>query len=320
MLATTDQIDDFLNLRLPEVQAREMLLALTPDKVDTKTFEALLNGMRRLAIPVPSLSRVVLDCCGTGGSGMSHYNTSTTIAFILAAGGVPVVKFGNRGMTSKSGSFDFLEHLGIPAETPLDRLDEILESAGVVFLFAPQCYPQLARFSALRRSVGVRTVFNYMGPLLNPVKPAFRLLGVSHAGMQLRMAEALAKDGSNQRALLVRGHQTLDELACDGPSLLVEVTSGGIRQTRIERACTSAGPLPDEVLTPETNAAIFECLISGDDTDSYFYHLVCLNAGAGFYAAGKAATIEEGIAYAAGLLKGGKVRETLEKCRRAYAG
>jgi anthranilate phosphoribosyltransferase len=297
-----------------------MLTSLTPDRVDRQTFEHFVQAVFNTRIPIPPVEADVIDCCGTGGSGRSHYNTSTTVAFVLAAGGVPVVKFGNRGMTSRSGSFDFLEALGIPIETPLDRLEEILAESGVVFLFAPQCYPTLAKFGTLRRSLGVKTIFNFMGPLLHPMQPPYRLLGVSDTRMQAMMAEYLVHDSATIRALVVRGEETLDEITCDGESLMYDVFGPACEQQRFKAAFSGEIPPPDAVLTPTDNIAIFQQLVTGADQTSYYHRLVCLNAGAGFYVTGKTENILDGASYAEDLLAGGKVAETVERCRRAYAG
>ncbi len=316
-MLTRERIEDLIHLRLPETEARRQLTELTPDRVDAEIFAAFLEAMRACgeAVPVPETS--VMDCCGTGGSGRPHYNTSTTVAFILAAGGVPVVKFGNRAMSSKSGSFDILEYLGIPAQWDLQRLPEILDACNLVFLYAPQCYPALGRFGQLRREMGIRTIFNFMGPLLNPVYPAYRLLGVSDSKMQRLAADVLAGDGKTRQAWVVYGNG-LDEITTDGKTDVLAVRQGSVAKRRLVQVF----PGPPQTLdhTPAENAAIFEALVSGADVSSGFHRMVCLNAGAGFSIAGKAGTLEEGMTLAADLLAGGAVRETLDKCRKSYLG
>jgi len=306
----TAQIEDFLNLRLPEAQTLEILAALTPENITLPLLKQIIDAMKPMALAIPTLSTAVLDCCGTGGSGVSHFNTSTASAFVLAAGGVPVVKFGNRAMSSLSGSFDFLEALGLPAEIPLERLPDILETWGVAFLYAPQCYPALGRFNALRRQLGVRTVFNFIGPLLNPVNPAFRVLGVSHPGMQTMLAEYLTQH--TQKALVVRGEPTLDEINPNGKTMLVEVFSDQITQRIFDSQHTT-------VYQPTDNALLFEKIIAGEETDSWAHRAICLNAGAGFYVAGKTDSIETGAELAAELIKDHDVQAVLSQCRRAYA-
>lgn len=316
---TRTQIEDFVHLRLPMEDVKTILTGLTPDKIDRETFFSLTQALLDTSVQVPALYEDVMDCCGTGGSGLVHYNTSTTVAFVLAAGGVPVVKFGNRAITSKSGSFDFLEQLGIPPDAPLCKMEFALEKSNVAFLSAPQCYPTMGEFTALRRSLGIRTVFNFMGPLLNPVKPRYRLLGVSDAMMQPLLADYLSTEVQTTRALVVRGGETLDELTCYGKTLLYEIIGNECRQELFESEFSQPQPPQKEILTAADNIAIFNKLIQGEDRQSYYHRMVCLNAGAGFYIAGKAPSIWGGLAFAQELLSNGKVKETVQRCRRAYA-
>ncbi len=320
----SDTLRDLLLMRIPEDEAKERLIALTPDALPDDAIDKLLSEavalVRESAVPFPSINRPVLDCCGTGGSGLPHFNTSTTVAFVLAAAGVPVVKFGNRGMSSKSGSFDFLEGLGLPVEVSLERVPEILDAANVVFVFAPQCFPQLGRFNALRRSLRVRTLFNFMGPLLNPANPAFRVLGVSDARMQSVMATYLAREQSTRRAMVVRAESGMDELDAVGATGVMVVADGSVTQQHVppEAICQGATP-PEETLDVSTNLEIFEQLVTGTDTTSWFFHTVCWNAAAGLKTFGVVETMADGRSLAAELLSQGKVAETLSECRRAYA-
>ena len=312
-------IYDIIHLRLPEEEVRDLLLKLTPDQVDPSTFNQFLSVMAESGLPFPISDTKVLDCCGTGGSGLPHYNTSTTVAFVLAAGGVPVVKFGNRGMSSSCGSFDFLEAIGIPFEVKAEQAAEILGKSGVVFLYAPQWYPALGPFNKLRRSLGIRTIFNFMGPLLNPVKPSYKLLGVSHATMQERMATYLADRTATERALVVRADNNLDEVHYDGKTSMYHVSQNGVVVEEFYTSSHAKSKLAEYPLTVQDNLSIFERVINGEDQTSAYYQLITLNAGAGFYVAGQASSILEGTTYAAELLHTGKVVETVGSCRNAYA-
>ncbi|HEY9686923.1 MAG TPA: anthranilate phosphoribosyltransferase [Coleofasciculaceae cyanobacterium] len=317
-----DWIDDLIHSRLPEAEAKRLLLALTPDKITAGLFSQLVTSMLRTVVPVPTLETPVMDCCGTGGSGLPHYNTSTTVVFVLAAGGVKVVKFGNRAASSKSGSFDFLEALGLPSECELERLPETLEKTGLAFLYAPQCYPALAPLARLRREVQTRTVFNFLGPLLNPVKPAYRLLGVSHPDMQSLMADYLAEQQPHQRAWLVygmEGQAGLDEITPQGETRLLEVSEGRVQRKTLTYRFDGEVDL-NRAHTPEDNLAIFRALIEGQDMHSIYYRMVCLNAGAGLHIAGRTACLETGVQMAEELLAYGKVKETVSRCRKIYGG
>ena len=319
-------VEDLLHLRMPEEEACGWLQRLTPDQVSPELFRRFVEAIGQTGVPVPAIQQAVMDCCGTGGSGVSHFNTSTTVSFILAAGGVSVVKFGNRAMSSPSGSFDFLESLGFPAEINIERIPDILDACGLAFLYAPQCYPVLQPFNQLRRRLGIRTLFNYLGPLLNPMQPAYRVLGVSHAGMQALISTYLSESTpSLQKAWVIHSNHNntaepaigLDELACHGHSSVHEVQPQSRQTLEIHRQQTQpALNLP--TLTPAENVNIFQALIEGEDTESPYYQMVCLNAGAGFYVAGQAPTLENGEQLAQDLLAKGKVKETLNQCWRAY--
>lgn len=316
-MLSQDTLSDLIHLRLSEQETRAILLSLTPDKIDRELLSRFVNVMRAAAKPFPQLSMQVMDCCGTGGSGLSHFNTSTAAAFVLAAAGIPVVKFGNRGMTSQSGSFDFLEGLGIPLEYPLEQTERMLEQSGIVFLFAPQCYPALAGFNRLRRSLGVKTVFNFTGPLLNPARPAYKLLGVSDAGMQECMADFLAREESIQSALVVRGHDNLDEISCMAPTDLVNIQANTQMRGVYTPTPYQAG-FPQRPLSVAENIAIFTRILAGEDTSSVFYRMICLNAGAGLWVTGHVNDVDSGAEMAAQLIRDKAVLNVLHQCRRAY--
>lgn len=305
-------------MRLPETETREILLHLTPDQVDLDLFTRIIKTMQQTAQPVPTVSMDILDCCGTGGSGITHFNTSTSAAIVLAAGGVSVLKFGNRAMSSNSGSFDFLERLGIAFEAPLDVVPEILSSCGLAFLYAPQCYPTLKSFTALRRSLGVKTIFNFIGPLLNPFQPTHRLLGVSHRKMQDLMAQYLTLQ-TGHASWIVHASPTIDELVCNGETRILKIKHNTTDETQYHSVFEGEKPADDLKLTSEDNVRTFERMLSGDDQSSYFYRLLCLNAGAAFCVAGKTPSIEEGIQVAEKLIASGEVSRKLEACRRVYA-
>ncbi|QUW04149.1 hypothetical protein J8C06_13990 [Chloracidobacterium validum] len=215
-----DALDALLSGRLTDAEADAWLSRLTPEQATFEQFTALIAAVRALALPMPDIADDILDCCGTGGSGRPHFNVSTTVAFVLAASGVRVVKFGNRAATSASGSFDLLERLGVPVEYPLARLPALLDATNLAFLYAPQCYPALKSVAAARWRFGRPTLFNYIGPLLHPLRPAWRLMGVSHGRMQAFAAQWLANDSQTCRALVVRGDRDGDELTPVGTSII----------------------------------------------------------------------------------------------------
>ncbi len=305
------ELADLLAGHMSEAEMDARLASLTPDTATFEQFTTLIATVRATARPLPETAEPVFDCCGTGGSGRPHFNVSTTVAFVLAAGGVRVVKFGNRAATSASGSFDLLEQLGVPVEYPLERLPRLLAATNLAFLYAPQCYPALKAVAAARRRFGRPTLFNYIGPLLHPLHPGRRVLGVSHPRMQAFIAQWLATDPRTHQAMVVRGHENRDELTPVGTSVLYEVTP-----RRIDKRSWTPPGLPCDVeaqpYTPEANLRQFRDIVTGRDTLSADYHSVRLNAGLGFAAAGRAATLDEGAGCAAALLAGGHVQRQVE--------
>lgn len=329
------KLTDLVHNRLPDDETCLLLRQLTPDKVTFEVFDVLVRLIKNTAVPVPPLETLVLDCCGTGGSGASVFNTSTAVAFVLAAGGIPVVKFGNRSITSASGSFDFLSCLGLTSELSLQALPALLAETNLVFLYAPQCYPQFKRLSQLRKQIGVKTVFNFLGPLLNPVSPQYRLLGVSDSRMQKLIARYLAeKDERNQCSWVLHSafEETaesvtdsclgLDELDLHRKTTIVEVRHSEILSTSFLPELLSDmmrnNAVPSQPLLPQESADRLLAIVSGDDCYSYYYHLLCLNAGAGFCLAARTDTVSEGITFAQTLIKRGTVMAKIQQLRRSY--
>lgn len=327
-MLSRSEIDDLIHLRLSDAQARAAfsrltMAALLAQREPGEQLRMIRQALVETALPVPALEGPVLDCCGTGGSGRAHYNTSTTAAFVLAAGGVPVVKFGNRAVTSACGSFDLLAQLGV-GSLPLACVPQMLATCGVAFLYAPDVYPALAGFHQLRRSLGFPTAFNLLGPLLNPVSPAYRLMGISDPMALQLLAPLLADEPTLRRAWLVNGLPDdslqasgagVDELVINGLNTVFDITPGAVDVRMINRFHTEQGPPPDGY-GPQANARLFARIVQGEDTASDAYHQVCLNAGAGFVIAGRAADLEAGVAQAAAVLADGAVRSVAERVQR----
>ncbi|WP_373531519.1 anthranilate phosphoribosyltransferase [Vampirovibrio sp.] len=318
------ELRQLIHLEYSEADTLHWLGQLTPEAITPALFSDALACLEETVLPVALPAMPVMDCCGTGGSGLPHFNTSTTVAFILAAAGVPVVKFGNRGLSSLSGSFDLLAQLGFSAPLDLRRIPEGLAHCGLVFLFAPQCYPQLAPFNQLRRQLKTRTLFNFLGPLLNPVKPAYRLLGVSHPLMQTQMAHYLASTGVCQRGWIACGESGLDELEIAAPTRVFEIQKTHYQEMTIPpfviETETENNPAlhPIGPHNPVENEAILMRLFQNQDQQSPYYQMVCFNAGAGLLIAGKASSLAAGVQEAKALLRGGKALEKLNECRRFY--
>jgi anthranilate phosphoribosyltransferase len=320
LLATWDDAQwlGFLQGQCSTEETLAVLLQLQPHQIELPLFQRVLKLVQQLAIPLPplplepdGLPPIIMDCCGTGGSGLVRYNTSTTVAFIMAAGGVPVVKFGNRAISGTSGSFDFLEAIGLSAVigNP-NRYVNWIERFGLAFLFAPDVYPALKALQPARQEVGVSTIFNYMGPLLNPLQPQFRVLGCSHEGMMPLLANTLAEQSTLLQAVIVRSQDGLDELNPAQPTDCYWVSAGQkphltVQDAIIKKTVNTRHPQPTSLslATPKANATLFKALLTGDLTEGNVVESVVANAGLCFLVTELADTLEEGTALAEELLQ-----------------
>ncbi len=316
-MLTLEALQDLIHLRISEEEALEQLQSLTPDNIDLPLLAQTVACVQATGEAFPTLDSPVMDCCGTGGSGLPHFNTSTTVAFLLASAGVPVVKFGNRGFSSASGSFDLLEQLGFPEKVDPNCLAEGVANHRLAFLFAPQFYPKIGAFNRLRKTLKVRTLFNFIGPLLNPVQPAFRLLGVSHPAMQGHMAAYLAQSGCTQKAWIVHGESGLDEIDTQGTTQIYQVTQTNLKRSQLTPSPHNQGAL-NASHHPVENLAILKQLVNCSDRSSVYHRMVCLNAGAGLHIAGQSPSWEAGVIQAEQILSSGQVARTIEAARRYY--
>ena len=254
----------------------------------------------------------LLDTCGTGGSGFSTFNTSTAVAFVCAAAGQAVAKHGNRAASSRSGSADVLEKLGVPLSgTQQEQLDRLRDKK-FVFLFAPEHHPAAKRVALLRKELGLRTIFNFLGPLANPAQADFQLLGVSSKQALEPMSQALCSLGI-KRALVVRGRDGLDELSCGAINDVYEIADGGISHYELDPQKLGVAKVAISEIEIESaidSAQAMRSVLSGEA--SAYRELVVLNAGAALYISGNAASISEGIALAKSQLDSGAANKVLE--------
>jgi anthranilate phosphoribosyltransferase len=325
-----------LNERLTDEEIAQGLLRLQPQHVSgedlTQIVHAVMKDGDQEFLALSRYAEVAMDCCGTGGSGLSRFNTSSAVAFVLAAAGIKVAKFGNRAASGRSGSFDVLEKLGIPVEIDASAAAVLLERCNLTFLFAPQVYPALARLAPIRKQLGVRTVLNFIGPLLNPVQPSRRLVGVSDLAMQEMIAAYLSAHGGIQKAFVVRASCGLDDLCpgCGGQVLFVGKDAGAACMPPDWNRHPHAGGMPaaptkkcpHELIheaTPANNAAAIEAVLSGEDNSSAAFQLVCLNGGLSMVAAGKAESFSDAQRLVRELLATGTVREHFRKVKEEYA-
>ena len=311
----------------PEVKA-EFLTALAKKGETTEELAAFAGELREMAtvVPLDETTRAgeILDVCGTGGDGLNTFNISTTVAILCAAAGVTVAKHGNRAITSKSGSADVLEALGIPTDlSPADAAAAIAEH-GFAFLFAPLYHPAFKHIAPARKLCaerGQRTLFNFLGPLLNPARPTAQLIGVPRAELTEPMAKVLQSLGI-RRGMVVSGsagNQRMDELSTLGENAIAEFYQD--RGFATSTLNPKDLPLPSATLEElaggdaETKADIIRAILSGTETGAK-RDAVLLNAGAALFVAGKADTISTGMELAGAVIDDGRAIKKLNSLAR----
>ena len=255
----------------------------------------------------------VFEIVGTGGDNAGSFNISTTSAIVAAAGGVKVAKHGNRAASSKCGTADCLEALGVNIDQSPARCVELLNEVGMCFFFAQKYHSSMKYVGAIRRELGFRTVFNILGPLTNPGKPSMQLLGVYDEYLVEPLAQVLVELGV-KRGMVVYGMDKLDEISMSCPTKICEIQDGWFRTTTISPEDFGFTTCSKEDLvggTPEENAQITRDILSGVKGPKR--EAVLLNAGASLYICGKAESFQEGVKLAAEIIDSGRAMETLEK-------
>ncbi len=277
------------------------------------------GAMRRRVVAIPHSRGLVIDTCGTGGDGRGTFNISTAAALVAAAAGLPVAKHGNRSVSSRSGSADVLAALGVRIEADAATAARALDELGIAFLFAPLLHPAMREVMPVRRELGVRTIFNLLGPLTNPAGARRQLLGVYAAHLVPLIGQVLAELGTDH-ALVVHGADGLDEITTTGATHVAEVRGGEVRCYEIEpehfglpraRLADLAGG------TPEENAARMERLLAGEPGP--LADVTVANAGAALYVGGLAADLAAGAALARAALAAGAAGAKLAALRRFLA-
>jgi anthranilate phosphoribosyltransferase len=292
-------------------QVGGFLLALRTKGETVDEIEGLANATRDLAQQVSS-SGPVVDTCGTGGDRAGTFNISTVGAIVAAGAGISVAKHGNRAASSRCGSADLLEALGVRIDLGPRGVEACLSEAGIGFMFAPVFHPAAAYAAGIRRELRVPTVFNFLGPLTNPARPAAQTVGVSDAGMLPKVAEVLARRGV--RALVFRGHDGLDELTTTGPSRVFEIREGEKVEREIhpgEAGIPLAAPEDLQGGDVEENASIAVSVLRGEPGPHR--DVVLLNAGAALHVAGRALDLAAGVSLAGESVDSGRAAEVLER-------
>ena len=285
--------------------------ALSARGETAEEIAGMATVMRARALQVDAGGGLV-DTCGTGGDGQNTYNISTAAAFVVAGAGGRVAKHGNRAATSECGSADVLEALGVKIDLPPEAIAECIRRAGVGFMFAQTYHPAMKFAAPLRREIGIRTVFNVLGPLTNPTGAKRQVLGVGRADLVETLADVLVRMGA-EHALVVHGKEGLDEVSISGPTLVADARDGRVSRYEIGPGDFGLGTAPIEAIAggdPENNAAIIRSLLNGEEGPRRDVLLV--NAGAGIFAAGLTPDIASGVRLAAESIDGGKARAALE--------
>ncbi|HEX2096508.1 MAG TPA: anthranilate phosphoribosyltransferase [Solirubrobacterales bacterium] len=298
--------------RSSEVQTAAFLIALRAKGETVPELVGLARTMRLLATPVATGRDDLVDTAGTGG-GPSTFNVSTTAALVAAAAGCAVAKHGNRSNTSRCGSADLLEALGVNIDLSPEQVGRCIEEVGFGFMFAPRHHAAMAHVVPVRKELGVRTIFNFLGPLTNPAGAQRQLLGVSDRRYQETIAEALVGLGS-VRALVVAAEDGVDELSVSARTRVIEVAEGRTEEWFVEPGELGLAEADlDEVAggSPEENAAASRSVLDGERGARR--DLVLLNAGAAIYVGGRAGSLAEGVERATAAVDDGAARQLLER-------
>lgn len=306
-------MDEIMSGQATPVQMSAYLTALALKGETIDEITACAAGMRAHCIKLLH-NLDVLEIVGTGGDGSNSFNISTTSSLVIAAGGVPVAKHGNRAASSKSGAADVLEALGVKITLTPERSAEILKKINICFLFAQNYHIAMKYVAPIRKELGIRTVFNILGPLSNPAGANMELMGVYDQSLVEPLAQVMANLGVN-RGMVVYGQDSLDEISMCAPTSVCEIRDGKFTSyeitpeqfgyERCEKGALTGG-------TPAENAEITKAILKGEEKGPK-RQAVCLNAGAALYIAGKAASTEEGVKLAESLIDSGAALKKLEE-------
>ncbi|GAA5415949.1 anthranilate phosphoribosyltransferase 2 [Paraliobacillus ryukyuensis] len=327
MKAYLEKITKKQDLTMLEMEeaARKMFLEMTSDieigafltglRVKGETVDeitGMVHVIREKSFTLPEMIPDIIDNCGTGGDGSKSFNISTTAAFVLAGAGIAVAKHGNRSISSKTGSADVLEELGVSLEMTVEQMQYILKENGIAFLFAPYVHPALKRVMQVRKALKIPTLFNLIGPLTNPVPLTTQLLGIYRRDMLDHMAQVLNQLG-RKRAVVLNGAGYMDEASLAGENHLVILENGERRHVILRPADVGMSEYSNDLIVggdARKNAEILHDVLDGKT--GVHRDTVLLNAGIGIYAHGKANSINEGIELAKVSIDSGKAKQKLE--------
>jgi anthranilate phosphoribosyltransferase len=298
-----------------EATTSQIASYLTALRIKGETVEEITGSaraMRAKAVRIRPTDPIVVDTCGTGGDGAGTFNVSTTVALVLAGGCLTVAKHGNRAISSRCGSADVLTALGVRIDLPPERVEECVNEIGVGFLFAPRFHMAMKYAAAARQEIGIRTIFNLLGPLTNPAGALIQILGVYAEGLTDTLAKVLMNLGA-RHCYVVHGLDGLDEITLTTRTRITEAKAGRITTYFIEPADFGFERVRLKDLSggdSEENARITRDILEGREGPRQ--QLVLLNAAPAFVASGKAATLQEGVERARAVIRSGAAMQKLE--------
>lgn len=313
-------VNEIMSGTVDGVKTAAFLVAMAMKGETVEEIAGAAAGMRAHATPV-HYGKELLEIVGTGGDGSNTFNISTTSALVIAAGGVAVSKHGNRAASSKCGAADVLEALGVNIQQPPEKAVKLLDEVGICFFFAQLYHKAMKYVGPVRKELGIRTIFNILGPLTNPAHATHDLIGVYSEALVEPIAHVLDRLGV-ERGMVFHGNDGMDEISASAPTLVCELDHGKFKTYTIkpEDFGLSTGRKSDLVGGDAAeNAEITRNIFAGKTEGVYQTrrNAVVLNAGAAFYIAGKAQTIEEGVKLAETIIDSGKAAEKLAQFARA---
>jgi anthranilate phosphoribosyltransferase len=306
---------EIMSGRTTEHDMREFLIVMNEKGPTVEEITGAAQVMRKFALHVETKRPIVLDTCGTGGDAKHTFNISTTVAFVVAAAGVAVAKHGNRSVSSLCGSADVLESLGVKLDITHERLTTCLEEVGLVFLFAQRHHPAMKYVATVRKELGVKTIFNVLGPLTNPARATHQIMGVYSRHLVEQMVHVLKNLGA-RRVIVVHSADGMDEISTAGKTSIGELNGEEIRTYEIspeEFNFTRASLEQYKGGNKEENARILLAVLQGEKGPQR--DIVLLNAAFALYAAEAVRSPVEGLGLAANLIDEGKALKVLEKLR-----
>lgn len=315
-----DQAQNLLNELLKETannsQIAAALVALAVKGETTEELAGMAGAMREHSTKINSVHTDFIDTAGTGSSRVKTFNVSTAAAFVIAGAGLPVAKHGSRAATSKSGSADVLQSLGVNVSCDKNLSEKCLNEIGICFMFAPMYHASTARVAAIRRELGVHTTFNLLGPMTNPANAPFQIMGVWHQSLIEKVAETLQMLGT-KKAWVVHGLDGLDEITISDKTKIAEISPNEIKYFEIAPEDFGFEKVSIENLeklrggNSEQNAKIIKEVLEGKRTDAA-KNLILLNAAAGIYICGKAEDFSSALKLAKESLENGEALKKLE--------